>query len=130
MQAPNTPNPHPGPTNPSRRPDPGHGLYSISVAAELTGLGVQTLRLYESRGLLQPARSTGGTRRYSDNDLARLRRISELLGAGLNLAGVAAVLSLEADNAHLRAELATLTQTGDEPGVNGGPPRRPPGRRG
>lgn len=95
------------PDHPAGRPDAGRGVYSISVAAELTGLGTQTLRLYETRGLLEPARTTGGTRRYSANDLDRLRHISELLSAGLNLAGVAAVLDLEAANDRLRGQLAT-----------------------
>ena len=87
-----------------RLPDPGLGVYGISVAADLVGMAPQTLRLYEDRGLLDPARTAGGTRRYSQDDLDRIRRISELLGAGLNLAGVAAVLGLESDNARLRAE--------------------------
>jgi DNA-binding transcriptional MerR regulator len=77
-------------------------VYSISVAAELVGSGVQNLRLYETRGLLKPARTGGGTRRYSADDLARLRRIGELLEAGLNLAGIQMVLELEAENAALR----------------------------
>lgn len=85
-------------------PDPSLGVYGISVAADLVGLAPQTLRLYEERGLLDPARTSGGTRRYSQDDLDRLRRIAELLGTGLNLAGVAAVLGLESDNARLRAE--------------------------
>jgi len=85
-------------------PDPGLGVYGISVAADLVGMARQALRLYEDRGLLDPARTAGGTRRYSQDDLDRLRRISELLGDGLNLAGVAAVLGLESDNARLRAE--------------------------
>ena len=78
------------------------GVYGISVAAELVGMGVQNLRLYEARGLLEPDRTPGGTRRYSPNDLVRLRRISELLTAGLNLAGIAMVLDLERENAELR----------------------------
>jgi MerR family transcriptional regulator, heat shock protein HspR len=85
--------------------DPARGLYGISVAADLVGMGQQALRLYERRGLLEPERTDGGTRRYSDDDLLRLRRIAELLAAGLNLAGVALVLDLEADNARLRADL-------------------------
>jgi MerR family transcriptional regulator, heat shock protein HspR len=89
-----------------RPPEPGRGVYGISVAAELVGMGVQNLRLYERRGLLVPERSPGGTRRYSADDLARLRRISELLAAGLNLAGISAVLDLEATNAQLRSDLA------------------------
>jgi DNA-binding transcriptional MerR regulator len=79
-------------------------VYGISVAADLVGMAPQTLRLYEDRGLLDPARTAGGTRRYSQDDLDRLRRIGELLGAGLNLAGVAAVLALESDNARLLEE--------------------------
>jgi MerR family transcriptional regulator/heat shock protein HspR len=85
-------------------PDVERGLYGISVAAELVGMGVQTLRLYEARGLLEPDRTAGGTRRYSANDLDRLRRIGDLLADGLNLAGIAMVLDLESQNAQLRAE--------------------------
>lgn len=84
--------------------DPTRGVYGISVAGELVGMGAQTLRLYELRGLLEPARTDGGTRRYSEADLARLRRIGELIAAGLNLAGIGVVLELEAENAQLRAE--------------------------
>jgi len=81
-------------------------VYGISVAAELVGMGVQTLRLYEARGLLEPERTAGGTRRYSADDLGRLRRIGDLLDAGLNLAGIGMVLDLEAENTQLRAEQA------------------------
>ena len=88
------------------RPDRNRGVYGISVAAELVGMGVQTLRLYEARGLLEPERTEGGTRRYSAADLDRLRRIGELLAAGLNLAGIGMVLDLEAQNSQLRAEKA------------------------
>lgn len=80
-----------------------HGVYGISVAAELSGVAVQSLRLYERYGLLTPARSEGGTRRYSADDLARLQRISELVDAGVNLAGIARILSLEDHNAALSA---------------------------
>lgn len=80
------------------------GVYSISVAAELVGMGVQQLRLYEARGLLAPDRTDGGTRRYSNDDLTRLVRIDELLQAGLNLAGVAMVLDLQDENDRLREE--------------------------
>jgi len=82
------------------------GIYAISVAAELVETGVQNLRAYERRGLLEPARTDGGTRRYSENNLSRLRRISELLDAGLNLAGIAMVLDLEDHNEQLRGERA------------------------
>jgi MerR family transcriptional regulator/heat shock protein HspR len=83
--------------------DTDRGVYGISVAAELVGMGPQTLRLYEQRGLLEPERTEGGTRRYSENDLNRLRRIGELLEDGLNLAGIVMVLGLERDNARLQA---------------------------
>jgi len=82
--------------------DPGRGVYAISVAAELTGAGVQNLRVYERRGLVEPDRTEGGTRRYSEQDLDRIRRVLALLEAGLNLAGIALVLELEDDNARLR----------------------------
>jgi MerR family transcriptional regulator, heat shock protein HspR len=85
--------------------DSSRGVYAISVAAELVGTGVQNLRLYERRGLLDPDRTRGGTRLYSDDDVIRLRRITALLEKGLNLAGVAMVLSLEDDNSRLRASL-------------------------
>ncbi len=81
------------------------GVYGITTAAELVGIDPQSLRLYERRGLLEPARTDGGTRRYSADDLDRLRRIRELLDAGLNLAGIALVLDLEQDNADLRERL-------------------------
>jgi DNA-binding transcriptional MerR regulator len=91
--------------------DPDRGVYGISVAAELVGLGVQTLRLYETRGLLEPDRTAGGTRRYSANDLDRLRRISDLLDAGLNLAGIGMVLDLEQQNHDLvRANTQLLAE--------------------
>jgi MerR family transcriptional regulator, heat shock protein HspR len=83
-----------------------HGVYSISVAAELTGVGPQTLRLYEDKGLVVPARTGGGTRRYSGRDIERIQRIAMLTAAGLNLAGVGRVLELEAENDLLRAQLA------------------------
>ena len=85
-------------------PSADRGVYGISTAAELVGMGVQTLRLYESRGLLEPARTAGGTRRYSERDLDRLRRIGELVDDGLNIAGIALVLELEAENTRLRDE--------------------------
>ena len=85
-------------------PEGDRGVYGISVAADLVGMGVQNLRLYEARGLLEPERTQGGTRRYSANDLDRLRRIGDLLEAGLNLAGIGMVLDLEGENARLRQE--------------------------
>jgi MerR family transcriptional regulator/heat shock protein HspR len=90
---------------PSEELERSRGVYGISVAAELVGMGVHTLRLYERRGLVEPQRTPAGTRRYSEEDLTRLRRIAELLAGGLNLAGVALVLELETDNARLRADL-------------------------
>jgi MerR family transcriptional regulator, heat shock protein HspR len=86
------------------------GVYGISVAAELVGSSPQNLRLYESRGLLSPARSDGGTRRYSNDDLHRLRQIGQLLEDGLNLAGIATVLALQAVNHALQAELDDARQ--------------------
>ena len=86
-------------------PDRSRGVYGISVAAELVGTGVQNLRAYEARGLLQPDRTEGGTRRYSADDVDRLRRIGALLDAGLNLAGIAMVLDLQDENSRLREEM-------------------------
>jgi MerR family transcriptional regulator, heat shock protein HspR len=89
--------------------------YTISVAAELIGMHPQTLRMYESRGLLRPGRTPGGTRRYSDADLARLRRIAELTTElGLNLSGAARVLEMEERITALNAKVAALeTQLDD-----------------
>ncbi len=83
-------------------------VYVISVAAELAGCHPQTLRIYERKGLLTPARTGGGSRRYSDADLARLQRIQELTEEGLNLAGVKMVLALESEVARLQNQLADL----------------------
>ena len=84
------------------------GVYGITTAAQLAGMSVQALRLYERKGLLEPARTQGGTRRYSDADIVRLRRVSELIAEGINLTGIARVLGLEADNAGLHADNAGL----------------------
>ncbi len=90
-------------SEPSRGAD--QGVYAISIAAGLVGTGVQNLRVYERRGLLEPSRTDGGTRLYSDEDVSRLRRIAALLSSGVNLSGVALVLDLEDDNARLRDRL-------------------------
>ena len=84
---------------------PSHAVYVISVAAELAGVHPQTLRIYERKGLVDPARTAGGSRRYSEADIGLLLRIQELTNEGLNLAGVQRVLALEAENARLRARL-------------------------
>jgi MerR family transcriptional regulator/heat shock protein HspR len=89
-------------------------VYVISVAAELAGVHPQTLRIYERKGLLDPARTAGGNRRYSDSDLARLRRIADLTDAGLNLAGVRRVLDLEAEIDRLQDELIRTRRDADE----------------
>ncbi len=84
------------------------GLYVISVAADLAGVHPQTLRAYEAKGLVVPARTPGGSRRYSQRDLERLRRIAELTAEGLNLAGVKRVLDLEDERRRLGEELARV----------------------
>ena len=83
-------------------------VYVISVAAELAGVHAQTLRIYERKGLVEPARTPGGSRRYSDRDISVLQRIQELTNEGLNLAGVKRVLDLEAENQQLRRQLDEL----------------------
>jgi MerR family transcriptional regulator/heat shock protein HspR len=100
-----------GPRKNASAPAPDQGVYGISVAAELSGIAVQSLRLYERHGLLAPVRSEGGTRRYSADDLARLERISMLLDAGVNLAGISRILDLEDDNAALRAAATNETES-------------------
>jgi MerR family transcriptional regulator/heat shock protein HspR len=94
--------------NPSQR-DPSEystrAVYVISVAAELAGVHPQTLRIYERKGLLDPARTGGGNRRYSEADIAHLHCIQRLTNAGLNLEGVRRVMELEDEIARLRAEL-------------------------
>ncbi len=84
--------------------DDGRGVFAISVAAEMVSMEIQNLRVYERRGLVEPARTPGGSRLYSRADIERLHRIRDLLGEGLNLAGIARVLELEEENARLRAE--------------------------
>jgi MerR family transcriptional regulator/heat shock protein HspR len=96
------------------RPNTSQAVYVISVAAELAGLHPQTLRIYERKGLVDPARTGGGSRRYSDEDIALLRRIQELTNEGLNLAGVQRVLALEAEVAALRQALAEVRQGAEQ----------------
>lgn len=84
--------------------DSSRPLYGIAVTAELLGIPEATLRLFESKGLLTPSRTRGGTRRYSDDDLLRLRRIAELREEGINLEGVRRVLDLQDENQELRDE--------------------------
>jgi DNA-binding transcriptional MerR regulator len=93
-------------------PRSARGVYGISVTSELSGLDPQSLRLYERRGLLTPTRTDGGTRRYSDDDITRLARITDLIAQGVNLAGIAHILELEhritrleSDNARLMSPL-------------------------
>ncbi|WP_282005550.1 MerR family transcriptional regulator [Propioniciclava sinopodophylli] len=90
-------------------------LYSISVAAEVTGVNPQMLRIYEQKGLLEPHRTEGGTRRYSTRELERIGEIASLLAAGLNLAGVAQVLLLRAENLELRREIEHLRRKPPSP---------------
>ena len=93
-------------------PERDEGVFAISVAAEMASMQIQNLRVYERRGLVAPDRTSGGTRLYSEDDVDRLRRIRDLLAAGLNLAGISAVLALEADNERLRAQVARLRAKG------------------
>ena len=90
--------------------DGTRAVYVISVAAELAGVHPQTLRNYERSGLLDPTRTAGGSRRFSERDLDRLRRIQQLTSEGLNLEGVRRVLALEAEAAELRREDAALRE--------------------
>ena len=105
---------------------PTHAVYVISVAAELAGMHPQTLRIYARRGLVRPARTQGGNRRYSDVDIAQLRRIAELASEGMNLEGIRRVMELEnevdrlrSENDELRRAAATATAEAE---------RRPPRR--
>ncbi|MGV9611393.1 MerR family transcriptional regulator [Nocardia xishanensis] len=102
------------PQHHASQPDPGRAVYAISVAADLAGIGVQTLRLYERHGLITPQRSDGGTRRYSGDDLARLHRITALVAEGVNLAGIGRILDLEDANAALHAANRRLRDRGSE----------------
>jgi MerR family transcriptional regulator, heat shock protein HspR len=93
---------------PGSTPTSDRGVYGISVAAELSGIKEQSLRLYEREGLLTPTRSEGGTRRYSADDLERLERISRLVAAGVNLTGIGRILELEDRNVDLKDDNVSL----------------------
>lgn len=112
--------------------DLDRGLFSISVAAELAGLHPQTLRIYEREGLVDPARSTGGTRRYSRRDIDRIHQITALSADGLNLAGIRRVLQLQEETRQLHAEVARLRDliAGDPAPAPGKPRSRPAGSAG
>ncbi len=99
---------------PQPRPGPDQAVYVISVAAELAGMHPQTLRIYDRKGLVDPARTTGGNRRYSEADVAMLLRIAQLTAQGLNLAGVKRVLALEAEVARLEDELDRARSDGSQ----------------
>ncbi|MFQ6396893.1 MerR family transcriptional regulator [Nocardia sp. KC 131] len=99
------------PPSGSHLPVPRQAVYSISVTADLAGTGVQTLRLYERHGLITPARSDGGTRRYSRDDLARLHRIVALSATGVNLAGIARILDLDRCRPRRRCRCPRSTST-------------------
>jgi MerR family transcriptional regulator/heat shock protein HspR len=88
--------------------DSNQGLYIISVAASLADVHPQTLRLYERKGLLRPARTAKNRRRYSEDDIQRLCRIQELTGQGLNLSGVSKVLAMEEEMQALQAKFARM----------------------
>lgn len=100
-------------------------VYVISVAASLTGMHPQTLRIYERRGLIEPFRTPGGTRRYSEADLQRLALIAQLTGAGVNLEGAKRILQMDAENAALRAEVRRLRRQLAETEQSAAPPRGP-----
>jgi MerR family transcriptional regulator/heat shock protein HspR len=91
-------------------------LYIISVAAELAGVHAQTLRIYERKGLIEPARTQGGSRRYSDRDIILLRRIQELTNEGVSLVGVRKVLELEDELARAHARIDELRRALDRAG--------------
>ena len=97
----------------SDRRERERALYIISVAAELAGVHAQTLRIYERKGLIEPARTEGGSRRYSESDIALLRRIQELTNEGVSLVGVRKVLELEDDLARAVARIRELERALD-----------------
>lgn len=89
-------------------------VFVISVAAELAGMHPQTLRIYERKGLLEPYRTPGGTRRYSQDDIERLQLIQDLTSQGLNLEGVKQVLALQEENRRLKRKLNRLRDKLDD----------------
>ena len=91
--------------------DDQRALYIISVAAELAGVHPQTLRIYERKGLIEPSRTEGRSRRYSDRDIALLQRIQELTNDGVSLAGVRRILELEAELEEMRDQVAGLHES-------------------
>lgn len=91
-----------------------HAVFVISVAAELAGMHPQTLRIYERKGLIDPYRTPGGTRRYSQEDIARLQLIQELTSEGLNLEGVRRILALQEENKVLKRKLDRLRDKLDD----------------
>ncbi len=95
-------------------PEYTQAVYVISIAAELAGVHPQTLRIYERKGLLNPARTTGGSRRYSQADIDMLRRIQDLTNDGLNLAGVQRVLELERELVRLRHEVEQIRASANQ----------------
>lgn len=114
----------------SDSPSDDQGVYGIGVTSDLVGTGIQNLRAYERAGLVMPSRTPGGTRLYSPEDVARLRRIQGLLAQGLNLAGVGQVLDLQDDNQRLRDEITSLTTPSEaspeEPAPKGTRRPKPP----
>jgi MerR family transcriptional regulator/heat shock protein HspR len=105
-------------------PRSARGVYGISVTSELSGLDPQSLRLYERRGLLTPTRTDGGTRRYSEDDLTRLARITDLIAQGVNLAGIAHILELEHRNTQLESDNARLMSGHTPPNADRGRPHQ------
>ena len=95
-------------------PEYRQAVYVISVAAELAGCHPQTLRIYERKGLVQPARTGGGSRRYSDADIELLRKIQELTNRGMNLVGVQRVLQLERQIEQLEEQISALQAEVDD----------------
>lgn len=94
--------------------DSTEAVYIISVAAEIVGMHPQTLRVYERKGLVEPYRTPGGTRRYSQADLERLALIQELSNQGVNIEGIKRILRLQAENARLRSQVDRLRRLLEE----------------